>query len=115
MRDLAMTEAASVTTFIVGDRLPWPDDSSTVLDRGPLDSAAIFVSGSREPCSIRRISALGATLVSDLAPALGERIAVELGTGQRPSGKVSWTNGKELGLRFDDHVDMAALLYRKLV
>src|SRR6266567_4217163 len=88
-----MAEAASVTTFVVGDRLPWPDDIATALERGPLDTAAIFISGARQPCSIRKISALGVTVVSDLAPALGEKVAVE----------------------FDDHVDMAALLNRKLV
>ena len=110
-----MTEAASVTTFVVGDRLPWPDDSFAVPERGPFDPAAIFVCGAREPCTIRKISALGVTVVSDLTPALGERVAVELGTGQRATGKISWTKGKELGVKFDDHVDMAALLNRKLV
>ena len=110
-----MTEAPSVTTFVVGDRLPWPDDTPPLADEGPLDDAAIFFSGLREPCTIRKISALGVTVVSDLAPALGEKVAVELATGQRATGKISWTSGKELGVKFDDHVDMAALLNRKLV
>jgi PilZ domain-containing protein len=110
-----MTEAASVTTFVVGDRLPWPEDASTAVEQGPLDTAAMFVSGAREPCTIRKISALGVTVVSHLAPALGEKVAVELATGQRATGKIAWTNGKELGVTFDDHVDMAALLNRKLV
>jgi hypothetical protein len=110
-----MTEATSVTTFVVGDRLPWPDEALAALDRGPFDAAAIFLSGAREPCTIRKISALGVTIVCDLAPALGEKVAVELATGQRASGKISWTSGKELGVKFDDHVDMAALLNRKLV
>jgi len=115
VRNQTATEAASVTTFVVGDRLPWPDEAATALERGPLDSAAIFICGAREPCTIRKISALGATVVSELAPALGERVAVELATGQRASGKISWTSGSELGVKFDDHVDMAALLNRKLV
>jgi len=110
-----MTEGASVTTFVVEDRLPWPDDVAKEVEQGPLDPAAIFVSGSREPCAIRKISARGVTVVSDLAPALGDRVAVELGTGQRASGKISWSSGNELGVVFDDHVDMAALLNRKLV
>jgi PilZ domain len=110
-----MTEAPSVTTFVVGDRLPWPDDASASPGSGPFDEAAIFVSGSREPCSIRKISSLGVTILSDLVPALGEKVAIELATGQRPTGKISWTSGKELGVRFDDHVDMVALLNRKLV
>lgn len=110
-----MTEAASVTTFVVGDRLPWPEEQSVTLERGPLDEAALFVSGQREPCSIRKISALGVTVVSDLSPALGERVAVELATGNRATGKISWNRGGELGITFDDHVDMGALLNRKLV
>jgi hypothetical protein len=110
-----MTEAASATTFVVGDRLPWPDDPSASDDRGPLDEAAIFITGSRTPCSIRKISALGIAVSSDLTPALGERVAVELATGQRPTGKIAWTGHGELGVRFDDQVDMAALLNRKLV
>jgi hypothetical protein len=110
-----MTEAASATTFVVGDRLPWPDDPSASDERGPLDEAAIFITGSRRPCSIRKISALGVAVSSDLTPALGERVAVELATGQRPTGKIAWTGRGELGVRFDDQVDMAALLNRKLV
>ena len=105
-----MTEAASATTFVVGDRLPWPDDPSVSEERGPLDEAAIFITGSRTPCSIRKISALGVAVGSDLTPALGERVAVELATGQRPTGKIAWTGRGELGVRFDDQVDMAALL-----
>jgi hypothetical protein len=110
-----MTEAASATTFVVGDQLPWPDDLSASDERGPLDEAAIFITGSRTPCAIRKISALGVAVSSDLTPALGERVAVELATGQRPTGKIAWIGRGELGVRFDDQVDMAALLNRKLV
>jgi hypothetical protein len=110
-----MTEAASATTFVVGDQLPWLDDHPASDERGPFDEAAIFIGGSRTACSIRKISALGVAVSSDLAPALGERVAVELATGQRPTGKVAWTGRGELGVRFDDQVDMAALLNRKLV
>ena len=92
-----MAEAASVTTFVVGDRLPWPDDTSTALERGPLDTAAIFVSGSRQPCSIRKISALGVTVVSDLAPALGEKVAVELVTVNAPPERFRGRMGKSSG------------------
>jgi len=40
---------------------------------------------------------------------------VELATGQRPAGKIAWTDGRELGVRFDDSIDVIALLNRKLV
>lgn len=110
-----MTEASSVTTFVMGDRLPWPDDASASLERGPFDEAAIHHCGTRQGCVIRKISALGATLGTDLAPALGASIAVELATGQRAAGKIAWTGRGELGVRFNDSIDVIALLNRNLV
>ena len=99
----------------MGDRLPWPDEPSGCPDKGPFDAAAIFHSGTRRECEIRKISALGATVNTDLTPALGERVAVELVTGQRVAGKIAWTGRKEVGVRFEDAVDIVALLNRKLV
>jgi hypothetical protein len=110
-----MADAPSVTTVVVGERLPWPDDASGALERGPFDAAAIYHSGVRRDCVIRKISALGATVGSDLAPALGDRVAIEIATGQRPAGKVAWTGRNELGIRFDDSIDVIALLNRQLV
>lgn len=110
-----MTEASSVTTFVVGDRLPWPDDASVPQELGPLDAGVLYDSGERQECSIRRISPLGATLRGELAKAPGEDIAIELVTGQRPVGKVDWVKGGETGIRFNQPVDMLALLNRKLV
>jgi hypothetical protein len=110
-----MADAASVTTVVVGDFLPWPDDSSVARDKGPFDAAAIYHAGARLDCQIRKISALGVTIATDLAPALGDRVAVELATGQRAPGKVAWTDRHELGIRFDDSIDVVALLNRKLV
>src|SRR6476661_4273569 len=110
-----MTDAPSVTTVVLGDRLPWPEDAWQSADKGPFDPGALYVAGSRHACSIRKISALGVTISSDLAPALGERAAVELATGQRAGGKVAWTGRDQLGVRFDDSIDVIALLNRKLV
>jgi hypothetical protein len=110
-----MTDAPSVTTFVVGDRLPWSDDTSAPNERGPFDAAGIYHSGVRQDCEIRKISALGATVGSSLAPALGDRVAIELATGQRPAGKIAWARRGELGVRFEDSIDVVALLNRKLV
>jgi hypothetical protein len=110
-----MADAPSVTTFVVGERLPWQDDSTVPNEKGPFDAAAIYHAGIREDCFIRKISALGATVASRLVPALGDRVAVEIATGQRPGGKVAWARGGELGVRFDDSIDVVALLNRKLV
>src|SRR5260221_3654707 len=110
-----MTDASSVTTVVVGARLPWPDDQSTATAKGPFDTSAIYHSGVRRECEIRKISALGVTVASDLVPALGDRVSVELATGQRPAGKIAWADHGELGVRFDDSIDVIALLNRKLV
>ena len=110
-----MADAYSVTTIVMGDCLPWPDDPSCAHERGPLDEAAIYHSGARRDCAIRKISALGVIVESDLMPALGERVAVELATGQRAPGRIAWGGRGELGVRFDDQVDIIALLNRKLV
>src|SRR6476646_4683814 len=110
-----MTDTSSVTTVVVGDRLPWPDEPSAGSAKGPFDTSAIYHSGVRRDCEIRKISALGVTIASDLVPALGDRVSVELATGQRPSGKIAWTDRGELGVRFDDAIDVIALLNRKLV
>lgn len=110
-----MTDNSSVTTVVVGDRLPWPDGPGAAIAKGPFDASAIYHSGIRRDCEIKKISALGVTLASDLAPALGDKVAVELATGQRAAGKVAWSEHGELGVRFEDSIDVIALLNRKLV
>jgi hypothetical protein len=110
-----MAEIPSVTTVVVGDHLPWLEDSSAITDKGPFDAAAIHHSGTRRECVIRKISALGAMLGCDFAAALGDKVALELATGQRAPGKIAWTDGREVGVQFDDPIDLIALLNRKLV
>jgi hypothetical protein len=110
-----MTEVSSNTIYVVGDRLPWLDDASPMREKGTFDSGVLIDSGSRTPCSIRKISALGATLITDQKKLAGSQVAVELGNGQRPSGTVDWADRRELGVRFDDPVDLLALINRTLV
>ena len=110
-----MTGALSVTTVVVGDRLPWPENPFESVDQGPFDESTMYHAGLRHRCEIRKISALGATVTSELAPALGDRVSIELATGQRPGGKIAWVDAGELGVRFDESIDLIALLNRKLV
>ena len=110
-----MAGTSSVTTYIVGDRLPWPDDSPMSSAAGPFDPGAIYDSASRRDCVIRKISALGATLRGVLAKAPGDAVSVELGTGQRPAGKIAWIVGEEAGVEFNQPVDLLALINRSLI
>ena len=110
-----MADAASVTTFVMENRLPWPDDGGARELEGPFDEGVIHDGAMRWKCSVRRISALGATLSGEVTIAPGEEVAVELANGQRPAGTVDWVSGGEAGIVFKQPVDMLALINRNLV
>ena len=110
-----MAEAASVTTFVMGARFPWPDDVPALLDEGPFDSGVIHDSGFRQDCSIRKISSLGATVRTRVQQAPGEEVTIELASAQRTPATVQWASGGETGLAFEKPVDVVALINRNLV
>ena len=110
-----MAEAQSVTTFIMEDRLPWPEDAAAAGIAGPFDAGVIHEAGGKRDCSIRRISTLGATLRGELTAAPGDDIAIELANGQRPAAIVEWVSAGEAGVCFKQPVDMLALINRQLV
>lgn len=110
-----MAQAQSVTTFMIGDGLPWQEERACAEEPGPLDSALIFGPGFRRHCTIRKISALGATLSGGLDATPGDRLAIELTTGQRAAGTIAWANGGNIGLGFSQPVDVLALINRKLI
>ena len=110
-----MTDAASVTTFVIEDRLPWPDDGPAGELGGPFDAGVIHDGGLRQICSIRKISPLGATLRGEVKIAPGGEVAVELATGHRHPGIIEWVGGGEAGIRFKQPVDMLALINRNLI
>lgn len=110
-----MADTASVTTFVMENRLPWPEDGPVREQKGPYDAGVIHDAGLRWQCAIRRISPLGATLCGDAVIAPGEVIAVELSNGQRHAASIDWVAGGEAGVVFKQPVDMLALINRNLV
>ena len=110
-----MAEAPSVTTFVMEDRLPWPEQNIAAGLGGPFDRGLIYDHGQARQCSIRSISALGATLCGEVMNGPGEEVALELATGQRPAGTIEWARGGEAGIRFKQPIDMLALINRKLI
>ena len=102
-----MAEAPSVTTFVMENRLPWPEDSFSAGTGGPFDRGLIYNRGEARQCSIRSISALGATLCGEVTNAPGEEVALELATGQRPAGTIEWARSGEAGIRFKQPIDMS--------
>lgn len=110
-----MAEAPSVTSFVMEHRLPWPEENSAAEPAGPFDSGLIYDTGPPRHCTIRSISALGATLGGEVRKAPGDEVALELATGQRPAGMIEWVRGGKAGIRFKQPIDMLALINRKLV
>lgn len=110
-----MAETSSATIFILGDRLPWPDDPPSHAATGPMDAGAIYDANTRQECTIRKVSALGATVRGALSRAPGEAVAIELGNGQRQASKIAWVRGGEAGIAFNQPVDILALINRSLI
>jgi len=110
-----MAQAQSQTSFMMTAAVPWPDDSPPADRLGALDKVALYEGTTPIPCTVRKISPLGATLRGAGARKVGDQVAVELPTGQRAPGTVEWAAGDETGVRFKQPIDMVALLNRKLL
>lgn len=106
---------ASVTTYVVGDRLPWPDDDVARLGTPQYEPAALIGASGRRPCAMRKISQAGVTVSGDALGAAGERATLELPNGQRCAARIDWARGREAGLAFDEPLDIVALINRNLV
>jgi len=110
-----MPQTPSLTTFVVGDRLPWPESSVAGEQALPSDPAIVYQAGFAKPCTLRRISALGAIVRGELTNSPDESVALELETGQRPAGTITWQDRDETGITFKEPVNLLALITRKLV
>ena len=106
----------SLTSFVMEHRLPWAEGNSAApAGAGRFDQAVIIDAGHRKACKIRSVSSLGATLTGEIAMREGERLAIELVTGQRPAATVEWVGGGEAGVRFEQPIDVLALINRTLI
>jgi hypothetical protein len=107
---------ASVTTYVIGDRLPWPDDDVARLGHPDFEAASLIGAASKRACAIQKISQSGATISGDAAlGGAGERAMLELSNGQRCAARIDWARGREAGLAFDEPLDIVALINRNLV
>lgn len=106
-----MTNIVEETTFSFSNEAPQPAERRrdkrhmTILRVGTL-----HIEDRRELCLIRNISAGGlkAHVYSHLE--LGTRVAAELKTNQRIAGEVSWIEGTNVGISFDEPIDVEDVL-----
>lgn len=80
-----------------------------------LRSGSLVTGSAREICFIRKFSGGGAMLHVDSPTVVGQRMELELMTGQQLSGTISWCRGSDVALRFDHPVDVFAIIASDLV
>ena len=108
-------ESVSVeTVYSLSGDVP-PVEIPIEADDFGLWPGALTVGSIRQVCSIRKISAGGAIVHVDGAIGPGERLDLELMTGEQLGGTVAWQRGAEVGLRFDSAIDVFAVIAQDIV
>jgi hypothetical protein len=102
------------TVYSLSGDVPAIDDSLEEADLSVLQPGSIVVGTIRQICSIRKISAGGAVLHVDMPVADGDRLELELDDGHHLDGTIVWRSGAEVGLRFDESIDVLPILARNL-
>jgi hypothetical protein len=72
--------------------------------------AKLISAAGEELCRIRNISAGGVMAEVAMLREVGDRVAVEIASGQPIAGEVVWTRGLTIGIRFDACIDVAEVL-----
>jgi hypothetical protein len=100
------------TLYSLSDRAPAPDDRRegerhlTLFRVGTM-----IVQGRRELCLIKNISAGGAMLrLYSGSIGIGQQLTVELKCGQPLRGTIAWVREPNVGLVFDQPIDVVAML-----
>lgn len=98
------------TSFSLSREAPLPDRRRQPRHITILRVGTVIIAGRRELCLIRNISAGGlkAHIYSQVKP--GDPIEVELKTNQRVAGRVSWAEGNNAGIAFNEPVEVEELL-----
>lgn len=111
------TDCHQETVFSFSDRAPPPPEERrrdprhlTILRVG-----ALMSDRGRELCLIRNISGGGVMAHVYSRRSAGERVGIELKSNQRIDGQVVWVSGSNVGIQFDEPVDVAEMLSSQAV
>ena len=102
------------TVYSLSGDVPPLDPALLVAEDSSLQPGALIVGSIRQLCLIRKISAGGAVLHADLPVEEGQRLELELETGEQLDGIIAWKRGLEFGLRFEARIDILPILARNL-
>ncbi len=103
------------TVYSLSDDVPLVELIDEPVEESVLQPGSVVAGSIRQVCLIRKISAGGAVLHADIPLDEGRRLELELETGERLEGRIVWRRGSELGLRFDEAIDVLPILARNLV
>ncbi len=106
-RDLAL----ETTTFSLSTQVPRPAErraDARIL--AMLCTARLISDRGQDFCRIRNISAGGLMAEMKIPLPAGEKVIVEISSHQRIAGEVVWTRDVGVGIKFDEDVDLRALL-----
>lgn len=103
------------TVYSLSGEVPLVEVPAEDADESVLQPGALVIGSIRQVCLIRKISAGGAILHVDTPAEEGRRLELELETGEHLDGTIVWCRGSELGLRFDQPIDILPILARALV
>lgn len=104
-------QPVETTLYSLSEAVPTPGDRRegerhlTIYRVG-----SITISDRRELCLIKNISAGGMMIRAYSTVALGQKLSVELKTGQPIHGAVSWVRDHNLGVSFDRSIDVIEIL-----
>ncbi|MCJ8190174.1 PilZ domain-containing protein [Sphingomicrobium aestuariivivum] len=71
---------------------------------------SVMLGDRRELCLIKNISAGGMMIRAYCRIAEGDALTVELKNGEPVSGKAIWTKGQNVGVQFDEKIDILSIL-----
>jgi hypothetical protein len=103
------------TIYSLSGEVPLVEVPTEDVDESVLQPGELVIGSIRQVCLIRKISAGGAVLHVDTPAEEGRRLELELETGEHLDGTIVWCRGSELGLRFDEPIDILPILARALV
>ncbi|MEA3043029.1 MAG: hypothetical protein QOH47_867 [Sphingomonadales bacterium] len=103
------------TIYSLSGEVPAADAGAGSDEAVALWPGALTCGSVRRACWVRKISAGGAILGCDHDLELGERLELELMSGEQLAGLVAWRDGGEVGLSFDEPIDVFAIIAQDIV
>ena len=103
-------QPVDTTLYSLSPSPPEPNRRSDDRHLSLLRVGSMMIGERRELCLIKNISAGGMMIKAYCPIDPGTRISIELKHGEAVSGTALWTEGDSVGIRFDQPVDVLALL-----